>query len=342
MKRLITKSFQLVTSPRNFFREQVKLPLAKFVYDTVDLYKSRTKTGVNNIREVLLRGSIVALLTALIVWLSIFMYVAFYYVYVPTITHEKPVYLTFRPCEKWDVHKGICSFPSGSVHFNQKQQSLMGGQPYKVFLELEMPESPTNKDLGMFMVCADFHSTDGRLITNSCRSAMLPYRSVLLDFLFKIIMSPFYMVRHFEEKQKVYIELFSSYLEPEGQKVTDIHIEVQTKHIEIYSAKFTISANFSGLRYVMFHWPILSAAIGITSNLFFIAIVSMISWYQIINSEEYLEYLKAQDKGGKVMESRRQYILNQETSSSEEEEVSLIGTEELEGLKKRKGSTSEC
>lgn len=168
MKRLFSGVFLCATSPRRFVRERIKLPLAKFVYDTVDLYKSRTKKGVNNLREILFRGSIVALLTALIVWLSIFMYVAFYYVYVPTITHEKPVYLTFRwvkntffeyslileyvfrPCEHWDVQKGICSFPSGSVHFNHKQQSLMAGQPYKVFLELVMPESPTNKDLGEF------------------------------------------------------------------------------------------------------------------------------------------------------------------------------------------------
>lgn len=96
MKQCISGIFSSVFSPRRFARERIKLPLAKFVYDTVDLYKSRTKTGVNNLREILFRGSIVALLTALVVWLSIFMYAAFYYVYVPTITHEKPVYLTFR------------------------------------------------------------------------------------------------------------------------------------------------------------------------------------------------------------------------------------------------------
>ncbi|XP_045462729.1 seipin isoform X1 [Harmonia axyridis] len=246
----------------------------------------------------------------------------------------------YRPCEKWDVHKGICSFPSGSVHFNHKQQSLMAGQPYKVFLELIMPESPTNKDLGMFMVCADFHSTDGRLITNSCRSAMLRYQSVMLDILFKMVLSPFYMVRHFEEKQKIYIELFSSYLEPEDQKVSDIHIEIQTKHIEIYSAKFTISANFSGLRYIMFHFPILSAVIGITSNLFFIAFVSMISWYQIINSEEYLEYLRSHGENNPE-DVHRTYILEKDTSSSEED-ISVVGSEEGERLRRRGMSASEC
>lgn len=91
-------------------------------------------------------------------------------------------------------------------------------------------------------------------------------------------------------------------------------MQIQSKHIEIYSARFLINAQFSGLRYIMFHWPILSAAIGkslrknlpqvhflseyilgITSNLFFIALVCMLSWYQIIHSEEYQEFMKKKE-----------------------------------------------
>lgn len=82
--------------PREYVRQKFKLPLVKFIHDTVNLYKSRTKAGVNNVREILFRGTVIALITALLVWLSIFMYIAFYYVYVPTISHERPVHLKFR------------------------------------------------------------------------------------------------------------------------------------------------------------------------------------------------------------------------------------------------------
>lgn len=51
--------------------------------------------------------------------------------------------------------------------------------------------------------------------------------------------------------------------------------------------------------------------LGITSNLFFIAIVSMITWYQIINSEEYLDYVKVERKTETEKENRRELILNQ-------------------------------
>ncbi|XP_049819585.1 seipin isoform X2 [Aethina tumida] len=277
--------------PRQFIRQKVKLPFIKFIHDTVNVYKSRTKAGVNNIRDILFRGIVIATITAVLVWLSIFMYVAFYYVYVPTISHERPVHLKF----KCDPHKDVCSYPSAHVALTKRQQLLMSGQPYQIHLDLEMPESPKNRDLGMFMVCADFRSGDGELIASSCRSTMLHYRGVLLDTIYKLIFSPLYVLGTAEEKQHIVVELFSDFEDKELQPVTDIYIEVQSKKIEIYSAKFLLNANFAGLRYVMFNWSGLSAVIGITANLFFIALVCLLSWYQIINSEEYLNFLRKND-----------------------------------------------
>ncbi|XP_050311802.1 seipin isoform X2 [Anthonomus grandis grandis] len=280
--------------PREFTRQYLKLPLIKFIHDTVTLYKTRTRSGVNNIKEIAIRGTIVALITSILVWLSILMYMAFYYVYVPILKHERPVHLKFTPCvATYDcqVEKGMCSFPSAHVQLTKKQQLLMLDQPYKVYLDLEMPESPANKELGMFMVCVEFRGSDGKTVANSCRSAMLHYKSNFLDTIYKVVFIPFFIFGSAEEKQVVHVELFSDYKESEYKAVTDIYVEVQTRHIEIYSAKFSVNARFSGLRYIMFNWPILSAALGITANLFFIALSCLISWYQIINSEEYLRYL---------------------------------------------------
>ncbi|XP_057661331.1 seipin isoform X1 [Diorhabda carinulata] len=282
--------------PREYVRQKFKLPLIKFIHDTLKLYKTRTKAGVDTIKEVLFRGTVIALITALLVWLSIFMYVAFYYVYVPAVSHERPVHLKFKPCGATDQYtvekKAICSFPSAHVKLTKKQQLLINGQAYKIHLNLEMPESPANRELGMFMVCVEFMGKNGNLLNNSCRSAMLHYRGLILDTLYKLFFSPFYILGSAEEKQTVKIELFADYEEREDEPVTDIFIEIQTRNIEVYSAKFTVDAQFSGLRYVMFHWPVVSAAMGITANLFFIALVCFISWYQIINSEEYIEYLE--------------------------------------------------
>lgn len=57
----------------------------------------------------------------------------------------------FRSC---DEQKGICSFPSAHVQLTNKQQLLMIGQPYRVNLHLEMPESPANRELGKIIYCS--------------------------------------------------------------------------------------------------------------------------------------------------------------------------------------------
>lgn len=68
----------------------------------------------------------------------------------------------------------------------------------------------------MFMVCVEFMGKSGRLLASSCRSTMLHYRGVLIDTLYKLLYSPFFIVfGTAEEKQTVQVELFSDYEEQE-------------------------------------------------------------------------------------------------------------------------------
>ena len=63
--------------------------------------------------------------------------------------------------------------------------------------------------------------------------------------------------------------------------MTDIYVEIQSHQVELYSANLYIQAHFTGIRHFMFHWPILSAAVGIISNLFFIVLVCVLSWWHL-------------------------------------------------------------
>ena len=245
--------------------------------------QKKTTRSVQSARDVILSGGIIIISGVLIVWLSIFLYTAFYYAYMPSMSYIRPVHLQFESCNE---QKGICSFPSASVQLTNKQQLLMVGQPYKVNLHLEMPESPANKELGMFMVCAQLRSRDGYLVEHTCKSTMLHYRSTLLHALTTLTFSPMMMFGTTEEKQNVVLELFGNFEEDQSHPVTIIYIEIQSRHIEFYSAAVMINAHLSGLRYLMFHWPILSAIVGIGTNLFFIALVCILSYLHFTAYED--------------------------------------------------------
>lgn len=160
-----------------FWRLFRRLPLVGTIGKNVAHYRQKAEEGVNkgveNVRLLSFRGGLVGLLTAMIIWVSIFLYVAFYYAYMPSISHVRPIHVQFEYvssygsesvliCNSFDSPemfyvgsracsegKGLCSFPTADVRLTKRHQLLMVGQPYKIYVQLEMPESPVNKDLGM-------------------------------------------------------------------------------------------------------------------------------------------------------------------------------------------------
>lgn len=87
----------------------------------------------------------------------------------------------------------------------------MVGQPYKVYVYIDMPESPANQGLGMFMVCAEMRDQLTQLRDHSCRTAMLHFKSSMVRLIRTWLLSPIYVLGLYEEKQMVEVELFSNY-----------------------------------------------------------------------------------------------------------------------------------
>lgn len=63
------------------------------------------------------------------------------------------------------------------------------------------------------MVCAQLADKDGIMVSQSCRSAILHYRSELLNLLTTLTCYPMYCFGHTEEKQILTLELYSSFEE---------------------------------------------------------------------------------------------------------------------------------
>jgi len=89
----------------------------------------------------------------------------------------------------------------------------MVGQPYRIVLEMEMPESQANQNTGMFMVCADLKDADYESVGRSCRSAILHYKSFLHHAITTFVFAPFLLSGSAEEKQIVSVELFTRFQE---------------------------------------------------------------------------------------------------------------------------------
>lgn len=83
-------------NPFNIFCKYIKTPVEVFIYKQFLNYQDKKNKGINNIKELLYKVCIIAIFSSAIVWMSIFMYVAFYYTYMPNVAHIRPVHLQFK------------------------------------------------------------------------------------------------------------------------------------------------------------------------------------------------------------------------------------------------------
>ncbi|KAF7238537.1 Seipin [Varanus komodoensis] len=233
------------------------------------------------VRRTVLQTAILLCVLLLLLWISIFLYGSFYYSYMPTVSYVSPVHYHFRT-DCGLPGPELCSFPTANISFvkDSRDQVLMYGQPYRISLELELPESPVNQNLGMFMVVISCYTKGGRIISSSARSAMLHYRSGLLQILDTLAFASLFLTGFTEQKQMVEIELYSDYKEDSYTPTVGAVIEIQTTRIQIYGAYLRIHAHFTGLRYLLYNFPVTSAILGVVSNFAFLSVIVLFSYLQ--------------------------------------------------------------
>ncbi|XP_021565902.1 seipin isoform X2 [Carlito syrichta] len=232
-------------------------------------------------RRLLLQFGVLFCSILLLLWVSVFLYGSFYYSYMPPVSHLSPVHFYYRTDCDTSI-TSLCSFPVANVSLAKggRDRVLMYGQPYRVTLELDVPESPVNQDLGMFLVTISCYTRGGRIISTSSRSVMLHYRSDLLQMLDTLVFSSLLLFGFAEQKQILEVELYADYRENSYVPTTGAVIEIHSKRIQMYGAYLRIHAHFSGLRYLLYNFPMTSAFVGVASNFTFLSVIVLFSYMQ--------------------------------------------------------------
>ncbi|CAJ1058731.1 seipin-like isoform X2 [Xyrichtys novacula] len=249
---------------------------------------------LKRIRQRLLQVIIVAFVVFLLLWIAAFLYGSFYFSYMPQATFSTPVHFYYRTdCES--PYSFPCSHPVANISLIRNNRHVLTfGQAYRMTLQLEMPDSPVNQDLGMFMIRTACFSRDGEQVASSARStgqllsasssrfSMLRYRSDLLRQLGTVLFLPAFLTGVTEQKQVLEVELFSEYIEdPYSPSVTGM-IEILSNKVQIYSSELLIHAHFTGIRYILFNFPLISALVGVSSNFSFLSLLFILSYLRLL------------------------------------------------------------
>jgi len=206
---------------------------------------------------------------------SVFLYGTFYYAYMPVELVNMPVSLEFEPCEGQTSAR--CTFPTATVALGGKQQMLQG-QVYSIKMVLEVPDSPGNEGLGMFMACMNVTGQDGASIARSCKSSISQYRSPMLRGIETLAFAPGLMIGWAEQTQSIPVTFFATFHPDPHAVVRAFHVEVKSKLVQVAYATLHIEASLTGLRHLMYRHSWFSAVLGVGTNILILMTIIGVSW----------------------------------------------------------------
>ena len=201
------------------------------------------------------------------------------YRHTPSAGQETAVSSAFNP------------FPHGTVSLTG---DLVSSQPYDVKLEIELPRTRANREVGNFMLDVSLlapekgdkkkagsaglletvkdglvpsqQSDSAPVLARSRRSAILHYRSMPVEIMHRLTQIPWYLLGVRHESEKIVIDVFESTSFARGANSVPValKLEVQSSgRMQIYSARAVFRARFRGARWVMYNHRIISGFIFI-------------------------------------------------------------------------------
>nr|ACO15654.1 Seipin [Caligus clemensi] len=246
-------------------------------FESVRQLPTKTKTKIGNVatqtRDICFNFITWIISLSVLSSMSVMIYGAFYYGYIPSPLIHSPMIINFKPCH---VSPGKCGSISADYYL---PEVLMSDQPYVFSVRIDLPESAPNQHHGMFMSCIQIYGKDESLLREQCKSSLLPHRSFLVRQLRNLIFSPGTVFGYMKETEAIDIHYFNDYIDKDPYNPAQkIHFVIKSRFLEVYGAELLIGADFKGIRAFMYYYPITATIFG---SMFYLSVfisVLVISW----------------------------------------------------------------
>lgn len=219
-------------------------------------------------------------------------YAMLYYLVIPSRFHEQEIFFNYGarhgditqpphavvPNASLNLLDPVHQWQSAAPLFDAPTQPVMvPGVKYDVIVELTVPESPANADVGVFMVTTKLYSVD-KWQASSARPVTLHHVPAPVRWLRLGAWLVPYALGFSEPAQTLSVTAINGYPESKESPITRVDVELNTPKLQVYSAKLTIIAQLTGVRYLMYHWS-LPTAILVILNIVFVEALALVILY---------------------------------------------------------------
>ncbi|TQV97697.1 hypothetical protein V2A60_006570 [Cordyceps javanica] len=213
----------------------------------------------------------------------------FFQAYLPQQVVTAPVYLQY----------GSSPNPYGIAPLVASRMKAL--QDYDISVTFTMPRSPANLNRGNFMV--SLHLIDSRdqntiearadefarshvgfgvnkALFSSRRPALVPYVDPLVSLTSRVLLMAYHLLSSTSQRHALTVKLAERVsFDKESLKPAAAYIEVEAgQDIQIYSTQLTLTAQLRGLRYIMFHYRVLTYVIFTLLFWFFEILFMSAAW----------------------------------------------------------------
>lgn len=222
----------------------------------------------------------------LLLWASIFIYITFYFLYIPSLDLSKTIHFDFDS----DCSSDKCGNPKAIIPLTEYRNPTLfaKGQQYRIRVDLTMPDSEVNSKQGMFMVKLRMFDANSKEITTTKRPSMLKYKSLVVRLIHIFFNWPFYVVGFSREDEKLQVPMIEEYVDGTRSKTgpaNTAEIELIARDVQVYESTLVIQANLTGLRFYMVNWPIITALFGIATIFAFLSLVIIFNINRVTKDE---------------------------------------------------------
>jgi hypothetical protein len=274
-------------------------------------------------------GRTVALLLALWIILglgivsSLVQYVVLYWLYMPDMHATVPAYFDFRvepPLATIDLLNKQWAYSEYSIinassPLNVERSHLLhDGLLYDVFLDLSVPDSPANREVGMMTVhmqlLADTSAHSGTVkefeenqetvtqevtvLATSTRPLLITYKSTFIRWIYQLIMAPWLILGVVEETHQLSLRLFDDYYNNPADVLSRVQVSLHANtiaNLQLYDAAVRFQVNLTGVRYYMYYWFLTSTTATLVClsivNCCFLIGLGVLVYIQLVDGTEH-------------------------------------------------------
>ncbi|KAJ3274233.1 hypothetical protein HDV01_003306 [Terramyces sp. JEL0728] len=232
-------------------------------------------------QKVMVSSVVLGSTVAVLLISSIFFYILIYIISMPVVSKQVPIYLDYN------------GTPSGTLDLTTQTEIygllMKPNQRYNIAVDLTVPETDYNLNLGNFMVTMQLTGKHNQTLIQSTRPAHVYYKSLQLRLLSTVYNSFSLLTGRSLESQNIRVDLIENFQEISSNPVRFAHLELSTA-VQTYATHLVINTHFQGLAYFMHHWWLTTAVFFITSIMVSEILVASYIWNIILAYYEKMVY----------------------------------------------------